>query len=207
MSASHTSFLYSMGNTVSLRVAAPLAKHRRHPQQLRRSMNTQPPEDQSALVRAIVELQTAVSQMRTEQAETKRRLSEISDYLTYEINGTIFTHFTKVNTNPTRPMATPSLELPESLMSIPGMEILPVNAPQIYVKFLCQVCLREWIVPISSERLQNFQPPNRCRWCDSSVWNDPAKAQTRSDQRTKRHSASLQIQSQSQFQNMGDTTP
>ena len=158
-----------------------------------------PPEtDLSALLRAVVELQTAISHMRTEQAEIKRWLSDIQENLTYEINGNIFTKKMKVKKEQEQPMTTTSLGLPESLLAIPGMEIIEVNAPQLYIKVPCQVCLREWIIPISLGRLDKFQPPNRCRWCDSTVWNNPEKAQARSDQRSKRDSLTTQSQSLSQ---------
>lgn len=83
----------------------------------------------------------------------------------------------------------PATELPATIASIPGIEIIEVNAPQLYAKFCCQVCLREWIVPIPLERLDSYQPPKNCRWCHSVVWSNPERAQIRSDQRSKRTQA------------------
>ena len=77
-------------------------------------------------------------------------------------------------------------ELPASLTSIPDLQIMDVNAPQMYVKFRCQVCLQEWIVAIPLEKLQTYEPTKRCRWCSSMVWSNPDRAQSRSDQRSKR---------------------
>ena len=85
-----------------------------------------------------------------------------------------------------KPQAT---ELPASIACIPGIEIIEVNAPQLYAKFCCQVCLREWIVPIPLEKLNSYQPPRFCRWCSSIVWANPERAQIRSDQRSKRAQA------------------
>ena len=81
--------------------------------------------------------------------------------------------------------ATPT-ELPPSLASIPELQVMEVNAPQLYVKFRCQVCFQEWIVAIPLEKLETYEPPRRCRWCSSMVWTDPERAQIRSDQRLKR---------------------
>ena len=72
-----------------------------------------------------------------------------------------------------KPQAT---ELPASIACIPGIEIIEVNAPQLYAKFCCQVCLREWIVPIPLEKLNSYQPPRYCRWCGSIVWANPERA-------------------------------
>lgn len=85
-----------------------------------------------------------------------------------------------------KPQAT---ELPAPIACIPGIEIIEVNAPQLYAKFCCQVCLREWIVPIPLAKLNSYQPPRYCRWCNSVVWANPERAQIRSDQRSKRAQA------------------
>ena len=52
-----------------------------------------------------------------------------------------------------------STELPASLASIPGLEVIEVNGPQLYVKFRCALCLQEWIVPIRREKLASHRPP------------------------------------------------
>ena len=79
-----------------------------------------------------------------------------------------------------------STELPASLASIPGLEVIEVNGPQLYVKFRCALCLQEWIVPIRREKLASHRPPKACRWCGSLAWANPERAQFRKDQRSKR---------------------
>ena len=76
--------------------------------------------------------------------------------------------------------------LPASVIALPGIDVVEVNAPQIYAKLCCQVCLQEWIVAIPDHKVAAYRPPRWCRWCNSSVWTNPERAQVRPEQRAKR---------------------
>lgn len=127
------------------------------------------PADLSALGGAVDELTNRIARLtiqRAERALAERQLQE-----------------------PRNPV-----ELPPSLADIPDLTVMRVNAPQLYVKFRCQVCLQEWIVAIPLEKLQTYEPTKRCRWCFSMVWSKPDRAQVRSDQRLKREASLAQLE-------------
>ena len=90
----------------------------------------------------------------------------------------------------------PSIHLPVSLASMPDLQVIEVNGPQLYVKFRCALCLQEWIVPIRHDKLASYRPPKACRWCGSLVWTDPDRAQFRKDQRSKRDAIGADLPSQ-----------
>lgn len=131
------------------------------------------PADLTALGWAVDELTNRIARLTVQR--TERALSEL--VTTQQLQG---------------PQKKP--DLPPSLASIPDLVILHVNAPQLYVKFRCQVCLQEWIVAIPLEKLRTYQPTRRCRWCFSMVWNKPERAQMRSDQRLKRETSLAQLE-------------
>ncbi len=153
-------------------------------------MDTHPPEDSSAstelsaLLRAIKQLTAAA----TEVAEAIK-----NHPLTTFSYGSIVPNSSDVKIKKKQEKPMPAL--PKSLTAIPTIEVIEVNAPQIYVKFHCHVCTREWIVPIPLEYFDTYQPPKKCRWCESVVWSNPERAQIRSDQRSKRGSVMTPSQS------------
>ena len=109
-------------------------------------METQPPKDpsasvpvdMSAMLRAIEKLIAAAAEV-AEAIKGHPAESRENPLTTYQ-DGSIISSETEVNTKRELPVTLNALQLPESLTAIPGVEIIEVNAPQIYAKFYCHVC-------------------------------------------------------------------
>ena len=159
------------------------------------------PIDMSAMLQAIEKLIAAAAEV-AEAIKGHPAESRENPLTTYQ-HGSIISKEAEVNPKRELPVTMNALELPESLTAIPGVEIIEVNAPQIYAKFYCHVCTREWIVPIPLDTLSTYQPPKKCRWCETIVWTNPERAQVRSDQRSKRDVVTSRFPSQTRARRAG----